>query len=151
MIRTRKRLWLCISLLAANILFIWVNSLLPRELSAEFSRLVGSILNFLFPGPDIPASGQGHGLLRKVAHFTEFCSLGVLLGWLWGMLTHRSRFLLPAAAGFAVACVDETIQCFVPGRGPGILDVAIDTAGVLLGLAGLYLIYRYRKKRKQNP
>lgn len=145
----KKRLGLCISLLMLNVLFIWGNSLLPREASAAFSAWVSDILNYLFPGPDIPPSGEGHGILRKLAHFTEFCSLGLLLSWLISMLSRKSwqRILLPALIGAAVAGADETIQMFVPGRGPGLVDVAIDTAGVLLGIALWHLIAAIRKRK----
>jgi hypothetical protein len=50
-------------------------------------------------------------------------------------------WVLPLFAGFLVACVDETIQMFVPDRGPGIRDVAIDTAGVFVGIALFSLVY----------
>lgn len=145
---TKKRRVLCISLLILNVSFIWVNSLLPREISSGFSRLVGSIINYFFPGPDIPSSGKGHGILRKIAHFTEFCSLGVLLSWLMWMVREQKwqRFVIPAAAGVIVAAIDETIQCFIPGRGPGLLDVGIDSAGVLLGIVLFAAIQKIRKK-----
>ena len=148
----KKRIGLCIGLLILNVLFIWGNSLLPREASAAFSAWISDILNFLFPGPDIPSSGEGHGILRKMAHFTEFCSLGLLLSWLLTMLSREPwhRILLPALIGAAVAGADETIQMFVPGRGPGLVDVAIDTAGVLLGIALWHLIAAIRKRKARN-
>ena len=148
MICTKKRKLFCIGLIVLNVGFIWINSLLPREISAAFSRLVGSIINYFFPGPDIPPSGEGHGILRKVAHFMEFCSLGLLLSWLMWMVREKKwqRFAIPAAAGVLVAAIDETIQCFVPGRGPGLLDVGIDSAGVLLGILLFAAIQRIRKK-----
>ena len=82
--RTDKRLRLCITLLICNLIFIWGNSLLPGEISGAFSDWVKSILaRILSMGPDDDSSG---GLLRKVAHFTEFAALGMLLSWLHGML-----------------------------------------------------------------
>ena len=44
MIRTDKRLRLCITLLICNLIFIWGNSLLPGEISGAFSDWVKSIL-----------------------------------------------------------------------------------------------------------
>ena len=41
----------------------------------------------------------------------------------------------------------ETIQIFVPGRGPGLKDVAIDTAGVLTGLVLLLIGHTFIKKK----
>lgn len=148
----KKHIGLCISLLVLNVLFIWGNSLLPRETSAAFSAWFSEILNYLFPGPDIPPSGEGHGILRKLAHFTEFCSLGFLLSWLIAMLRRKpwQHTLYPALTGAAVACADETIQLFVPGRGPGLVDVAIDTAGVVLGIVLWHILFRLRTKNGKN-
>lgn len=148
MLRTRKRLWFCCSLLCINLAFIWGNSLLPGEISGAISGWLRDLLASLFPGgPDKPDSG--HGLLRKLAHFTEFCTLGMLISWLCAMLLKKGwqRTAIPLLCGIFAACVDETIQCFVPGRGPGIKDVGIDTLGVTLGVVIIYFI-RKRKKLK---
>ena len=136
MIRSKKRMAVCLILLVLNIAFIWGNSLLPRELSSAFSKMIGAVLQWLFPGPVNPSEGEGHGILRKIAHFAEFTTLGMLLSWHVAMVKDKKwhKIVLPILAGFLVAAVDETIQYFVPGRGPGVLDVAIDTAGVVLGV-----------------
>ena len=141
--RTDKRLRLCTALLICNLVFIWGNSLLPGEISGAFSDWVKSLLAQLLPmGPD---DGSGGGLLRKVAHFTDFTALGMLLAWLHGML--QKGKLQPFLWGILAASVDETIQCFVPDRGPGIKDVCIDSAGVLTGIILLWTGYHFVKKR----
>ena len=142
MIRTGRRLTLCVCLLVVNLAFIWGNSLLPGEASGALSRWVKELITALL---GLTSTGEGgHGLLRKLAHFTEFCTLGMCLSWLFGMLLKKPFF--PAwGAGFLAACIDETIQLFVPGRGLGIKDVGIDTAGVLVGLVFIILI-----NKKQN-
>ena len=152
MIRTKKRLTLCIALLTANIIFIWGNSLLPGEISGAISDFVRDILNavidFLFgPRPEKPPGGGG--LLRKLAHFTEFTCLGMCLTWLFGMLREKAyqKHLFPLFAGFSVAYLDETIQMFVPLRGPAIKDVGIDTAGVILGIVIITLIHKHKSKK----
>lgn len=148
MIRTEKRLWLCSFLLLANLTFIWGNSLLPGEISGAISGWLRNLLAMLLPvGPEKPDAG--HGLLRKLAHFTEFCTLGMLLGWLFAMLQQKpwKRLLFPFFCGVAAACVDETIQCFVPDRGPGLKDVGIDTLGVILGIVIIYFIRKTKKSK----
>lgn len=137
MIRTKRRLGLCISLLTVNLIFIWGNSLLPGEVSGALSKWLRDVIALLLPGQT--GEGEGHGLLRKLMHFTEFFTLGMCLRWLFGMLLQR-RFFPALGAGFLAACIDETIQLFVPGRGPGILDVGIDTAGVLAGVVFIWII-----------
>ena len=146
MTRNSQRLRLCVVLLTVNLVFIWGNSLLPAELSSAFSQWVKSILQMIFPSA-LPGQ-SGSGLVRKLAHFCEFCTLGLLLTWLFGMLC-RKWFLtkgLPLLCGAAAAGIDETIQCFVPGRGPSLRDVGIDTLGVTLGIFLLTTGYMIRIK-----
>ena len=150
MIRTEKRLRLCTALLMVNLAVIWGNSMLPGEVSGAISDAVKAVLmpliELLFPGSG--ASGGGGGLLRKAAHFTEFTCLGMCLSWLLAMLEkHR---LLPLLFGFLTACVDETIQAFVPGRNPSPMDVAIDTSGVVAGMILLLVGYHIYRKKKQK-
>lgn len=144
MLRTRGRMRLCTALLILNVAFIWGNSLLPGEVSAAISQWVRDMLAALLGGSDHPQTG--HGLLRKLAHFTEFCCLGLCLMWLFSMLGRSPR--LSFLSGFLVACTDEFIQCVIPDRGPAVKDVLIDSAGVLLGIV-LFLtghaIYKSKK------
>ena len=143
MIRTEKRLRLCLTLLVLNLCFIWGNSLLPGEISGALSDWVKGLISALLPGDDgMPGGG---GLLRKLAHFTEFATLGMCLCWLMGML--RKHTGLAWICGVAVACVDETIQRFVPDRGPSIRDVGIDSCGVAVGILLLLAGYTIRKKK----
>ena len=146
MIRTEKRMRLCAALLICNLVFIWGNSLLPGEISGAFSDWVKDIVAALFPGDGEVAPGGG--LLRKIAHFTEFAALGMLLTWRMGMLQKHSGFAL--FWGAAAACVDETIQRFVPDRGPSIRDVGIDTCGVITGML-LIFIWHSILTEKINP
>lgn len=144
MIRTKKRMRLCITLLALNLVFIWGNSLMPGEVSGAISLWVK---NLLFPaGTGDPQAG--HGLLRKIAHFTEFGCLGALLCWLCAMLGKKPYCSL--IYSILAACADEGIQCFVPDRGPGVRDVLIDTAGAALGILLLLAGAAIYQKRKQK-
>ena len=141
MIRTEKRLRICSVWLVANLVFIWGNSLLPGEISGAISDWVKAVLSALMGGD---GAGSGGGLLRKIAHFTEFAALGMCLAWRMGMLNkHPSRAVL---LGFLTACVDETIQRFVPDRGPSMVDVGIDTCGVLAGMMLLLFGHYFMKK-----
>lgn len=142
MICTKKRLRICIALLILILTFIWGNSLLPGEVSGAFSDWVRDLLATLFTGENAPSGGGG--LLRKLAHFTEFAALGMCLCWLTGML--RKAPIQALLGGFLVACVDETIQCFVPNRGPGLLDVGLDTCGAAVGIALLLTAHTLIKK-----
>ena len=141
MTRTDKRLKLCCTLLIAILVFIWGNSLMPGEVSQAISDWVQSVLfgTQLRDGVSAP----GNTLLRKAAHFTEFAALGMTLAWLFGMLQKRKS--IPFFWGVAAACIDETIQAFVPERAPGFLDVLLDCSGVLTGIVLLHLGHTYVK------
>jgi VanZ family protein len=86
----------------------------------------------IFTLSSIPDLGTGLGgwdlLLRKLAHATEYAVLGLLL------VRALGRPLLSFAVGTAYAVTDEIHQAFVPGRVGSPLDVAIDAAGVAVGI-----------------
>ena len=140
----KRKLRICIALLILNILFIWGNSLLPGSVSGAFSKFVRDVLATFFPGGGEDPQA-GHGLLRKMAHFTEFACLGGLLCWFFHML--KKPVWTAFLCGVLVASADETIQVFVPNRGPSIRDVGIDSAGVILGMILLLVGYAIRRKR----
>ena len=143
---TDKRLRLCKALLIGILVFIWGNSLLPGEASGALSDWFKSLLYLLFRRN--PQTNAGVDLIRKLAHFSEFTVLGICLAWLHGML--QKGKLQPFLWGVLAASADETIQRFVPDRGPSIRDVCIDSAGVLTGIILLWMGYHYLKKRSAN-
>lgn len=143
---TKTRRVICCVWIAFFLVFIWGNSLLPAEISRKISRFVRSLLGWLFSGSPTGGGGKGEGLLRKLAHFAEFCALGMGLAWLLGMLKKHS--LLPLCCGILVAWIDEGIQYFVPGRHAALRDVCIDTLGVALGLVLVNVAYFWSQKRK---
>ena len=110
--------------------------------------LVLAMAGLIFAFSAIPSLATGLGfwdlLLRKCAHAVEF---GLLAFLIWRALRRE----LPAAAlasGYAAS--DEYHQTFVSGRVGSVTDWAIDTAGVLLALAGLRLWLHRREQRKQR-
>lgn len=147
MIRSDKRLRLCTALLICLLVFIWGNSLMPGEVSQTISNWVQQLLFDTRPTPGDPALA-GNGILRKFAHFAEFTALGMTLGWLFGMLQRKATW--PFWSGVAAACMDETIQRFVPERASRLLDVGIDSLGVLTGIVLLHLGHTYLKRKSAN-
>ena len=145
--RTDRRLRLNRLLTVLLLCFIWGNSMLPGEISGAISDWVKSILAMLLPG-DVPGVTTGGGLLRKIAHFSEFAMLGMCLTWRFGM--EKRKKVMALVWGFGAACVDESIQLFVPDRGPAIRDVAIDTCGILAGMALLLLVHKFTNTSKSS-
>ena len=150
MIKTSRRMWICSVLVALNLLFIWGNSLLPGTLSSLVSRFVGDVMEFLFHIPVNETQGGGH-LIRKLAHFSEYACLGMLLCWLTAMMGERGFRMgaTPAFLALGAACVDETIQLFADGRASSLKDVWFDTAGAVAGI-GLLLFAHYLTKAKKT-
>ena len=143
--RKKIRFWAII--IVCNILFIWGNSLLPGSVSGAISKFVSYVVFEVILGRP-GGGGDGHGLLRKVAHFTEFACLGAFLSRFLFLL--RKPRLLALAGAFLVACCDETIQRFVPDRGPSFRDVLIDTSGAAVGMILLLVGYAYVKSHKKQ-
>ena len=141
MIRTENRLRICNAAIACMLIFIWGNSAMPAEISQTFSDSVKELLSELLSSS---GSGQGSGLIRKIAHFTEFTALGVLLCWRAGM--RNKKKYVPFLWGAAAACIDECIQFFAPGRAPRVTDVLLDSCGVLTGVLLLSLGHTVFKK-----
>lgn len=146
---SRKRMALCLVLLGFWLAVIWGNSLLHGELSKLVSGFFGWLVNGVWPEANAGSGEAGHGLLRKAGHLIEFCLLGLLLSWLARMTLRENwkRLWLPLIGGIAVACVDETIQFFVPGRACRITDVGIDTLGCALGIVIITLIVTIKNQK----
>ena len=86
----------------------------------------------IFALSSVPHLSSGLGtwdyVLRKCAHVTEYAILGALL------MRAVGRELPAFLAALAYAASDELHQHFVAGRHPSPVDVAIDAAGITLGL-----------------
>ena len=141
--RLRFSAWLLVCILA----FIWGNSLMPGEVSGAISDWVRALLSCFFAGGPEEEEAGAH-LIRKLAHFTEFAALGATLGWRFGMLNKGK--LRPFVWGVLAASVDETIQRFVPDRGPSVWDVCLDSCGVLTGIVLLWLGHTYYKNQLED-
>ena len=101
-----------------------------RVVSAWLPVVLWAALIFSFSA--VPDLGTGLGtwdfVLRKIAHVCEYAVLGLLLY----RATRREQ--LAVLIGVLYAASDELHQHFVAGRHATVRDVAIDTAGVLVGV-----------------
>lgn len=82
--------------------------------------------------------------IRKMAHFTEYLILGVLV-----LLTLRAyninNIYLAILICFLYACSDEIHQVFVPGRDGNIIDITLDTLG---STTGILLLNKLKERKK---
>lgn len=95
--------------------------------------------------------------IRKLAHFSEYACMGILVYVLWVQWLRPGRrlYLLVVGWVFVSAALDEFHQLFVPGRYGSPADVLLDTCGgafgtlfcILTAKAGMAII-RKRKARR---
>ncbi len=135
--------------------FIFSNSLKNGEESTQISNMVlewlRPVLEWVFRGTEVSLSY----FLRKAAHLTEFCVLGICT---FGFTRHRRKKSGRDLTGFAffyvmlIAVLDEFIQSFT-GRTSMVQDVLLDFCGALLGMAIVFAaewVWNSVKKRKST-
>lgn len=88
-------------------------------------------------------------MVRKLAHFTLFGMIGSAIVFalsfkLSGLILFRSSFLY----GTFLGALDEFHQMFVPGRGPQVKDVMLDSFGVFVGVLVIGTIITLIKRKK---
>ena len=145
-----------IVLVVFALLFIWGHSLMPAGLSGQESERVRQLLEpllsffqkgFFRLGLELEPSI----LVRKLAHFCEYTLLGFLAGLMLERPEGKTRFFPAEGFCLAAACIDECIQRFVPGRGPGVKDVLLDfsgaTVGVCLAMAVICLAWLWKNRK----
>ena len=83
-------------------------------------------------------------VIRKIAHYSIYTLVGILLMAL--MSTYKikelDRIAISMIIGVIYAATDEIHQAFVPGRGPLVTDVILDSIGVLTGICIVLLVYK---------
>ena len=139
--------WLLLAAIGVTTLIIWALSLRTAGVSGEQSdKLTLPLVSVT------GASGDWFDQLfifvRKMAHFIEFFGLGLL----WGLYSRVRPRRLPFAwlYGLPVGMVDEVIQHFVPGRAPGVWDVALDYCGYFCGFALVFSVADWLIRRKMR-
>ena len=129
-------------------LFIWIGVIFflstGQASMNQTSRIIRPILEFLFPTATEETLLVYHGLIRKLAHLTEYAILGFLAFRALLNLRRRSSQLIGAiAAAFVViivATLDEFNQSFNPARTGSSVDVLIDVSGGLTVILLCYLL-----------
>lgn len=126
-----------------------VSYLSTDAFSAEnTNRYLDPFLRWLLPGVTNPELVLAHTVIRKAAHFTEFCILGVLVFWAFrGGRSQWSRVWVLKAllVSVAYAALDETHQMFTANRTPSLADCGIDALGAAAGQVMLYLGHHFRR------
>ena len=139
---TNKRLeWL--TLYAPLVLWIGVIFILSsgQGASGRTSLIIRPILEFLFPFAPEETLIFYHGMIRKLAHFTEYAVLGLLACRAFRKLVNR-YLLMALGLVLLVASLDEFNQSFNPLRTGSPWDVAIDVSGGVVAIVLYFLLAR---------
>jgi len=114
--------------------------------SDETSRFVVPLLKFLLHNPTREQLVFWHHVVRKAAHVSEYCMLGLLV-----YRAFKVDIAKPSKVGFltvmfvaAAATLDEFHQSFVPSRGSSVFDVGWDCIGGLIAIMLLWIWRAFR-------
>ena len=150
-----------IRIISVILLILW--STLIFDLSSEnattSSKTSGGIVQFVINIviPDYEELPEAERLtirsnfqfvIRKTAHFTIYCVLGVLAFlsiFTYSKISFYARCSLSAAFCLIYAISDEIHQRYIPGRSGEVRDVCIDFCGALLGILLINLFIRITK------
>ena len=86
-------------------------------------------------------------IIRKSAHVAAFFILAVLVFLLVESITEKKKIFSPIAFTVLFAAADEFHQSLVPGRGPSINDVGIDSCGAVAGVMLVFLVLSRMQKK----
>lgn len=139
-------------ILFACLTILWIVVIFSFSLQSgdESSQLSGGIVAWLVElvcPKDFAYTEILETLIRKGAHFTEYFILGILMSCTVRETRCTRTVFVPWILGSVVACCDETIQLFSDGRAGRILDVMLDSSGVLTGCLVLFSLLLAKSKR----
>ena len=129
-------------------LVIWIGVIFFLSSSqgsmTETSRIIRPLLEFFFPAASPDTLTFYHGIIRKLAHVTEYAILGVLS--MRAFVSGRT-VLAASVILIAVASIDEINQSFNPARTGSPVDVLLDLAG---GFTAVVVVALARGRRRRT-
>lgn len=136
------------------LILIWVFLVygFSNQSGTESSGISRKVAELLFDSEDV--INKAEPIIRKLAHFSEYSIGGILFYSLFSTydFTKRKRSLISLGLGIWYAIFDEIHQLFVPGRSGNVVDVIIDSSGVLFGIIFIRVIFKIveiiKNKRK---
>jgi VanZ family protein len=115
----------------AIIIFLFSNQ--TGDVSNNNNRFVVDLFKLVGVNLDSYFGGMIDFIIRKLAHFLEYFIFYYLIyNALVENTSRKSALITSLVIVFIYACSDEIHQAFIPGRGPAIRDVLVDTGGGLL-------------------
>lgn len=112
---------------------IWWHSMQNGVAShAESRRVLAFALSHLQGMRLAPYLSDGH--IRRLAHLTEYTTLGVVLSSFSVLISRHSHKAWVLLIGIGVASIDEYIQLLAGGRTSTWHDVVLDGVGCIIGI-----------------
>ena len=114
------------------------------RLSSVATMVFTNILELFFPNSAFEEE-YIHHIVRKLAHFTIYFILGVLVSSLLNIGKRKGKKIvfITGICCLLFAISDETLQLFIYGRGAQVSDVLIDFTGASLGILYVYVWRRH--------
>ena len=96
---------------------------------------------------------QANLYFRKLCHFSEYFILSVLFisfFFSWAKFKNLYNYFWSFLLSFLYACTDEFHQTFISERSGNIIDLIIDTSGILVGIGMIWLIKKCQVFKNVN-
>ena len=137
-----RKIYIIISAVAllAVLITIFVLSAQNGEESSSTSGFFTDLIEAIFGQPPSEA------IIRTLAHFCEFAALGFLMCNFIFALKDKLKPLFSILFSFIYAVSDEIHQYFIPERACQLSDLAVDSAGIILGTIVFSVIYLIIRK-----
>ena len=137
---TKRKITITISWVLVGICMAIIFSL-SNQVADESAELSTDVMNFVGRIFAKFIDAIGHENFRSLAHALEYCGLALLLFNAFYHTFQKPRAMLSFAVSVLYSLTDEIHQIFIEGRAFQFIDLAVDAAGSLTGIAAGYIIY----------
>lgn len=118
-------------LVAIWMIIIFIMSSFDSVESSNQSNFIVDIIANIFKIENIELLSF---IIRKLAHFTEYLILGLLVANMFTKNNINNLYLISIILCIIYATSDEIHQIFVPGRACQLRDILIDSIGSIIGI-----------------
>ncbi|MCF7926371.1 MAG: VanZ family protein [Candidatus Izimaplasma sp.] len=147
----KKNLSIISLILWMGIIFIFSHQ--PSDASTESSQFIVLFLTDIAAISPTFLSRLISNLLipyiRELAHIFLYIVLGMVLlnAYYVAFLSVKTKELMALFAGITYAIFDEIHQYFIPGRAFQIIDILLDTIGLIIGIGILMFVNKFITKK----
>ena len=131
-----RKIYIALSAIAlvSVLIIIFILSAQDGEKSTETSSWFWDLIISFF------GKAPAQDILRILAHFCEFAGLGFLMVNFIFALKDKLKPVLSILLSVSYAVTDEIHQYFVPERACQLSDLAVDSCGIILGVAAFCIL-----------